>query len=30
MKILRDTDSYSDTDLAKHDFELSNQTLNDY
>ena len=27
---IRDTDSYSDTDLTKHDFDLSNQTLNDY
>ena len=27
---IRGTDSYQDTDLTKHDFDLSNQTLNDY
>ena len=27
---IRDTDSYSDTDSNKHDFHLSNLTLNDY
>ena len=27
---IRDTDSYPDTDSTKHDFDLSNQTLNDY
>ena len=29
-KQIRDTDSYSDTDSTKHDFDFSNQTLNDY
>ena len=29
MKVFLDTDSYSDTDSTKHDFDLSNQTLND-
>ena len=34
MKIFLDTDSehnsHSDTDSTTHDFDLSNQTLNDY
>ena len=30
MKIFLDTDSYSDTDSTKHNFDLSNQPLNDY
>ena len=27
---IQDTDSYSDADSTKHDFDPSNKTLNDY